>query len=175
MQRETSYENDNDNENEDENEMHPTLRLPDFDARVRLSPTSHLEEIWDTQRHRWVRLTPEEWVRQHFVNFLIKHHQYPTGRIGNEVSVKVGQLERRCDTVVFGNEGHPIMIVEYKSPAVSITQKVFDQIARYNIALQVDWLIVSNGLQHYCCHLLRAENRYEFVDTIPPYQQLLPR
>ncbi len=153
--------------------MHPTLNLPSFDSRLRLSPTTRLEEIWDTQRRRWVRLTPEEWVRQHFVHFLLEQHQYPAGRIGNEVSIQVGQLERRCDSVVFGNDGQPVMIVEYKAPSVQITQKVFDQIARYNIALQVDWLIVSNGLQHYCCHLLRHENRFEFLPGVPTYDQIV--
>ncbi len=153
--------------------MHPQLNLPSFDSRLRLSPTTRLEEIWDTQRRRWVRLTPEEWVRQHFVHFLLEQHQYPAGRIGNEVSIQVGQLERRCDSVVFGNDGQPVMIVEYKAPSVQITQKVFDQIARYNIALQVDWLIVSNGLQHYCCHLLRGENRFEFLPGVPAYDQIV--
>ena len=149
--------------------MHSPLNLPTYEPRLRLSPSSKLEEIWDPQRSKWVRLTPEEWVRQHFVYFLIGTHQYPAGRIGNEVQIRVGQMEKRCDTVVFGNEGEPIMIVEYKSPSVKITQKVFDQIARYNIALKVDWLIVSNGLQHFCCHLLRDEHRFEFVEEIPAY------
>lgn len=152
--------------------MQPMLNLPQFDCRLRLSPTTRLEEIWDTQRRKWVRLTPEEWVRQNFVHFLINQKGYPAGRIGNEVSIKVGQLERRCDSVVFGREGEPVMIVEYKAPSVQITQKVFDQIARYNIALQVDWLIVSNGMQHYCCHLLRDQHKFEFVSEIPKSEEL---
>ncbi len=153
--------------------MQPQLNLPAYDCRLRLSPKTKLEEIWDTQRKKWVRLTPEEWVRQHFIHFLMDHYHYPAGRLGNEVPIRVGQLERRCDTVIFGNEGEPVMIVEYKAPTVQISQKVFDQIARYNIALQVDWLIVSNGLQHYCCHLLRDEHRFEFVEGIPEYSQIL--
>lgn len=153
--------------------MQPQLNLPAYDCRLRLSPKTKLEEIWDTQRKKWVRLTPEEWVRQHFIHFLLEHYQYPAGRLGNEVPIRVGQLERRCDTVIFGNEGEPVMIVEYKAPGVQISQRVFDQIARYNIALQVDWLIVSNGLQHYCCHLLRDEHRFEFVEGIPEYSQIL--
>lgn len=153
--------------------MQLRLNLPAFDSRQRISPTTKLEEIWDTQRRKWVRLTPEEWVRQHFVHYLVAHLGFPAGRIGNEVSIQVGQLERRCDSVVFDNAGKPAMIVEYKAPSVQITQKVFDQIARYNIALQVDWLIVSNGMQHYCCHLLRDEHRFEFVEGIPPYPQIV--
>lgn len=153
--------------------MNTPLNLPSYECRQRLSPTSHLEEIWDTQRKKWVRLTPEEWVRQHFIHFLIEHYNYPAGRIGNEIPIKVGQLEKRCDSVVFGNQGEPLMIIEYKAPSVQITQKVFDQIARYNITLQVDWLIVSNGLQHYCCHLLRNENRIEFLKGVPQYEDML--
>ncbi len=154
--------------------MHEPLNLPPYDCRTRLSPKTELEEIWDTQRKRWVRLTPEEWVRQHFVHFLITQQGFPAGCIGNEIAIKVGLLEKRCDSVVFGKEGQPILIVEYKAPTVPITQKVFDQISRYNITLNVDWLIVSNGLQHYCCHLNRSAQRFEFLQELPRYEQLLP-
>jgi len=149
-----------------------TLNLPAYEARLRRNPESQLEEIWDTQRRRWVRLTPEEWVRQHFVHFLIDYCQYPAGCVGNEIAIKVGKLERRCDTVVFGNEGQPLMIVEYKASSVQLTQAVFNQISRYNIALQVDWLVVSNGLNHYVCHLNREAQSWEFLQVIPAYQAL---
>lgn len=152
--------------------MNTPLNLPAYDCRTRISPKTQSEEIWDTQRKRWVRLTPEEWVRQHFVHFLISHQGFPSGCIGNEMSIKVGQLEKRCDSVVFGTDGQPKLIVEYKAPSVTITQKVFDQISRYNITLQVDWLIVSNGLQHYCCHLLREKNQFEFVPQLPRFEDL---
>jgi len=151
------------------------LNLPSYDVRTRINPNNSLEEIWDTQRRRWVKLTPEEWVRQHFVHYLIGTMNYPSGRIGNEVSIRVGQLERRCDSVVFGDVGEALMIVEYKASSVRLTQEVFDQVSRYNIALQVDWLLVSNGLQHYCCHLNREANRWEFLPTIPDYQALSQR
>lgn len=152
--------------------MKEALNLPAFDVRLRISPKTQLEEIWDTQRKRWVRLTPEEWVRQHFVHFLISEQGFPSGCIGNEMSIKVGQLEKRCDSVIFGKDGKPLMIVEYKAPTVAITQKVFNQISRYNITLQVDWLIVSNGLQHYCCHLNREQNRFEFLPQLPRFEEL---
>lgn len=148
------------------------LNLPTFDARRRLNSETQTEEIWDSQRRRWVKLTPEEWVRQHFVHFLIDICQYPAGRIGNEISINVGKLDKRCDTVVFGEEGQPLMIIEYKATTVELTQKVFNQISRYNIALQVDWLVVSNGLQHYICHLDREENRWLFSPKMPAYQDL---
>lgn len=152
--------------------MYEPLNLPAFDYRTRLSPKTQQEEIWDTQRRRWVRLTPEEWVRQHFVHFLISEQGFPAGCIGNEIAIKVGQLEKRCDSVVFGKEGQPILIIEYKATTVPITQKVFDQISRYNITLNVDWLIVSNGLQHYCCHLNRDVQRFVFLKELPRYEQL---
>lgn len=149
------------------------LNLPSFGIRTRKNPETNLEEIWDTQRRKWVKLTPEEWVRQHFVHYLIGPCAYPAGHIGNEVSIKVGKLERRCDTVVFGNTGEPLMIIEYKASTVQLTQETFDQVSRYNIALKVDWLVVSNGMQHYCCHLNRAENRWEFLQGIPAYLELM--
>jgi type I site-specific restriction-modification system R (restriction) subunit len=149
-----------------------SLNLPSYAVRLRQNPTNSQQEIWDTQRRRWVKLTPEEWVRQHFVHFLIDYFNYPAGRIGNEIAIKVGKLERRCDSVVFGDNGEPLMIVEYKATTVQLTQQVFNQISRYNIALQVDWLLVSNGLQHYCCHLNREANRWEFLQEIPGYQEL---
>ena len=152
--------------------MKEALNLPAFDVRLRISPKTQLEEIWDTQRKRWVRLTPEEWVRQHFVHFLISEQGFPSGCIGNEMSIKVGQLEKRCDSVIFGKDGKPLMIVEYKAPTVAITQKVFNQISRYNITLQVDWLIVSNGLQHYCCRLNREQNRFVFLPQLPRFEEL---
>ncbi|MBR5068407.1 MAG: type I restriction enzyme HsdR N-terminal domain-containing protein [Bacteroidales bacterium] len=151
------------------------LNLPTFDVRTRQNPKNSQQEIWDTQRRRWVKLTPEEWVRQHFVHFLIEVMGYPSGRIGNEVCIRVGQLERRCDSVVFGDEGEALMIVEYKATSVRLTQDVFDQVSRYNIALQVDWLVVSNGIQHYCCHLNREANRWEFLPEIPSYPVLTQR
>lgn len=153
--------------------MHETLNLPAFDCRLRLSPKTQQDEIWDTQRKRWVRLTPEEWVRQHFVHFLISNQGFPSGCIGNEIAIKVGQLEKRCDSVVFGKDGLPVMIIEYKATTVPITQKVFDQISRYNIALNVDWLIVSNGLQHYCCHLNHEKHQFEFLPQLPHYEQVM--
>lgn len=153
--------------------MRTELNLPTFDYRLRQSPKNQQEEIWDSQRKRWVKLTPEEWVRQHFVHFLISEQGFPAGCIGNELSIKVGQLEKRCDSVVFGSDGLPLMIIEYKAPTVPITQKVFNQISRYNITLQVDWLIVSNGLQHYCCHLLREKNQFEFLPQLPRFENLI--
>lgn len=148
------------------------LNLPQFEFRRRQNIDLGFEEIWDAQRRRWVKLTPEEWVRQNFVRFLIDVVHYPAGRIGNEIPIRVGQLEKRCDTVVFGDDAKALMIVEYKATNVTITQQVFDQICRYNLTLKVDWLVVSNGLQHYICHFNRSAQQWEFLREIPAYQVL---
>ncbi len=151
---------------------YPELNLPMCELKIRLNPETRVEEVFDTQRKKYVRLSPEEWVRQNFVSYLINFHGFPKGRVGNEISIRVGKMEKRCDSVVYDKTGRPIVIVEYKAPTVRLTQKVFDQIVRYDFALQVDYLIVSNGLFHYCCHLNRTLNRFEFLPAIPQWSQI---
>ena len=125
--------------------------------------------VFDVLRRKYVSLTPEEWVRQQFVHFLVNGKG---ACIGNEVSIRLGSTRKRCDTVVYGRHAEPLMIVEYKAPGVEITQQVFEQISRYNIRLRVQWLIVSNGLQHYCCHIDYSSGTYRFVEDIPPYSDI---
>ena len=150
----------------------PTLNLPPCELKTRLNPDTHVEEVFDAQRSKFVRLSPEEWVRQNFVHYLIDELGFPQGRLQNEVSIRVGMMEKRCDTVVYDICGRPALIAEYKAPTVRLTQKVFDQIVRYNFALQVDYLMVSNGLQHYCCRLNRSLNRFEFLRELPHWSQI---
>lgn len=147
--------------------------MTETEIRTRISPETGLEEVFDSQRHRWVRLTPEERVRQQFVHYLISRRNFPQGRIANEVPITVGRMNKRCDTVIYGNEGQPLVICEYKASTVTITQRVFDQILRYNYALQVPYLIVSNGLHHYCCRHDREQNRFEFLPDIPEYTEIV--
>ena len=130
--------------------------------------------ILDIIRRQYVALTPEEWVRQHFVHFLIHHKGYPQSLMANEVQLKLNGMSRRCDTVVYDRTLKPRVIVEYKAPTVNITQKVFDQICRYNMVLQVDYLIVSNGLAHYCCKVDNENQTYTFLQEIPVYEQEKP-
>ena len=151
---------------------YPKLNLPSFELKTRICSETGAEEVFDTQRKKYVRLTPEEWVRQHFVCHLIHTLGFPQGRIGNEIPIRVGRMEKRCDTVVYDKTGHPAVIVEYKAPTVPLTQKVFDQIVRYNFALQVDYLMVSNGLHHYCCRLNHQLNRFEFLPELPRWEQI---
>lgn len=129
--------------------------------------------ILDVIRRQYVALTPEEWVRQHFVHFLIEHKGYPQSLMANEVQLKLNGMSRRCDTVVYDRALRPRVIIEYKAPSVSITQRVFEQICRYNMVLQVDYLIVSNGLAHYCCKVDYATRSYTFVEDIPEYSNIV--
>jgi predicted type IV restriction endonuclease len=117
-------------------------------------------------------LTPEEWVRQHFVHYLIEHKGYPAGLIGNEVELNVGEKKLRCDTILYNKVAQPQMIIEYKAPQIKLQQKTFDQISAYNLLLKVDYLIVSNGMQHICCRMDYEIQKYCFIEDIPNYQEL---
>lgn len=146
------------------------LNLPSFDAKI--SKTDRSTIIFDRLRRKYVSLTPEEWVRQHFVNYLIVEKNYPASLIANEAKINLNSLSRRCDTVVYNSRLDPLVILEYKSPDVKITQEVFDQIVRYNIVLRVKYLIVSNGLSHYCCEMDYENQTFRYVNEIPDYDQL---
>lgn len=146
------------------------LNLPP--AQLRTVQRDGKTVVFDILRKRYVALTPEEWVRQHFVHFLIHHLHYPATLLGNEVSITLNGLSKRCDTILLGTDGQPRMIIEYKRPSVTLTQRVFDQIWRYNLVLRVEWLIVSNGLQHVVCHFDAEKGTYEFVSQMPDYGEL---
>ena len=130
-------------------------------------------QIFDRLRQRFVALTPEEWVRQHFVNFLIEEKDYPLALMGNEISLELNGVKRRCDTLVAARDGSPLAVVEYKAPSINITQTTFDQIARYNMVLRAKCLMVSNGMSHYCCLFDNLSGTYTFLREIPPYPTLL--
>lgn len=148
------------------------LNLPEFEYKVKKREDGSWA-IWDRLRERWVALTPEEWVRQHFVEWLITDKGFPAALMGNEVSLTQNGISRRCDTVVGDRTGQPLVIVEYKAPSINITQKVFDQIVRYNMVLKARYLMVSNGLVHYCCQIDYEKNSYRFLEEIPCYESLV--
>ena len=149
----------------------PELNLPSFDKKVIQKEGKPF--IFDIIRRQYVALTPEEWVRQHFVHFLISEKGYPQSLMANEVQLKLNGMSRRCDTVAYDRTLRPRVIVEYKAPTVNITQQVFDQICRYNMVLQVDYLIVSNGLAHYCCKVDNTTHTYTFLKDIPSYEEVV--
>jgi hypothetical protein len=147
-----------------------SLNLPSYDAKIRKNGSSM--EIYDSLRRKYVALTPEEWVRQHFVNWLISYKEYPTSLMANEAGIKLNSLTRRCDTVVYDQHLDPLMIIEYKESNISITQDVFDQIVRYNTVLKVQYIVVSNGVKHYCCKMNYEKQSYDFLTDIPNYREL---
>ena len=146
------------------------LNLPKFSVKV--TEKAGKPSIWDPVRRKFVALTPEEWVRQHFVNYLVTEKNYPQELLANEVAVKLNGTSKRCDTVAYNRFLAPLMIIEYKAPSINITQKVFDQITVYNMLLHVDYLIVTNGLQHYCCKMDYASKKYLFLTEIPDYKNI---
>lgn len=147
-----------------------SLNLPGFTPKV--AEKDGKRTIFDPVRRKYVALTPEEWVRQHFVNYLVTARNYPKDLLANEVMVKLNGTSKRCDTVVYDRFLVPLVIVEYKAPHIPITRSVFDQIARYNMVLRVGYLIVSNGISHYCCKIDYDSQTYAFLDGIPAYDEL---
>jgi hypothetical protein len=147
------------------------INLPPYEIKLR--EQNGRRQIFDFLRRRYVALTPEEWVRQHFVHFLIEQKGYPKGLLANEVEQKIGDKKLRCDTLLYTKDLQPNMIIEYKAPEIAITQRVFNQITVYNFLLHVDYLIVSNGRQHYCCRMDYEKNSWEFLNEIPNYSSLL--
>ncbi|MDD7304445.1 MAG: type I restriction enzyme HsdR N-terminal domain-containing protein [Prevotellaceae bacterium] len=147
------------------------LNLPPASLRISQGQDGRLR-VFDILRRRHVTLTPEEWVRQHFIHYLITHKGYPAALLANEVSLSLNGLQRRTDSVLYDRQAQPRMLIEYKAPSVALSQKVFDQISRYNITMRVPYLIVSNGLQHYCCSINYEEGNYRFLREIPSYGEL---
>ena len=146
------------------------LNLPTYPIKVVERDKKQL--IFDFLRRKYVALTPEEWVRQHFVHYLTEHKGYPQGLLGNEIELRIGEKRLRCDTILYNKVAEPQMIIEYKAPSIQLQQKTFDQISVYNLLLKVDYLIVSNGLQHYCCKMDYTNKKYYFLEDIPDYQKL---
>ena len=146
------------------------LNLPRYEISVKRN--GERLTIFDFLRRRHVALTPEEWVRQHFVHFLVEHKGYPKGLLANEVELSVGEKNLRCDSILYDPSLKPRMIVEYKAPSVVVTQKVFQQIATYNLLLHVDYLVVSNGLTHYCVKMDYDNKKYLFLYNIHDYKNL---
>jgi hypothetical protein len=144
------------------------LNLPEYN--IKIAERNGKKVIFDILRRKYVALTPEEWVRQHFVHFIIEKKGYPQTLIANEVELKIGNKSLRCDSVLYDRNMQPRMIIEYKSPSIELQQKVFNQISTYNLLLKVDYLIVSNGMQHYCCKMDYENHKYIFLEEIPDYE-----
>lgn len=128
--------------------------------------------IRDAVRRKYVRLTPEEWVRQHLVRYLTEALGYPLGLLAVEKQFAASGGPRRADLVVYGRDGRPRLIAECKAPEVKLTQAVFDQVSRYNTVALAPHLLVTNGRTHYCWTVDREAGRYRFLEAIPPFAAL---
>ena len=148
--------------------MTQKLNLPEYSFRIKKEEEK--EYIFDDLRKKFVRLSPEEWVRQNFIAFLLKEKNYPRSLLAVEASVTINQNKLRADLIVYKRNGKPALVVEFKAPSVKISQLTFDQIVRYNMQLKVEFLVVSNGLNHYCCKIDYLKNSFTYLQEIPDYK-----
>ncbi len=147
-----------------------TLNLPG--AALRIRNKGEKQEVFDGVRKKFVALTPEEWVRQHFIHYLADHRNVPRSLIAVETSLRYHRLNKRSDIVVYGKEGKPCLIVECKGPEVEVTQAVFDQVAMYNMALKVPFLVVTNGMVHFACYIDHVSGKISFLKEIPEFGEM---
>lgn len=146
------------------------LNLPPYDYKLREAQGRRV--IYDVLRRKWVALTPEEWVRQHFVHYLVDCKHYPAGRMANEVELQIGNKRVRCDSILYDKSLRPLMIIEYKAPEIGITRRVISQITAYNVIVRARYLAVSNGRQHLCLRMDYASGAYTFLDGMPEYAEM---
>lgn len=146
------------------------INLPSFKCIIR--EEDGVQKIFDSFRMKYVQLTPEEWVRQHFIHFLVSEKAYPKGLLMVEKELNIHGLKRRPDLVVFNRNGEPKLIAEFKAPKIRIDEKVFFQIAMYNKKLNVPFLILSNGLEHFCAKVNDINGKPEFTDDFPSFDEL---
>lgn len=143
----------------------PELNLPSYPAKIVAREGKNY--IYDEIRKKEIVLTPEEWVRQNFIHFLINYHNYSKNYIKIEKQIKVNDRLKRFDGLVYDKNGNPIVLIECKAPEVKITQATFSQIATYNMTLQVPYLIVTNGMNHFICEIDFENNTYHYLSEIP--------
>lgn len=147
------------------------LNLPQYSFRITGKPGE--EMIFDMVRRKYVRLTPEEWVRQNFIMYLAEEGGYPVGLMGVEVTFTLNRLKKRADILIHNREGKPVMIIECKSYDVALDEKVFDQVVTYNMQFRVPYLVVTNGLVNYACKIDTENNSWHYIMVIPQYEELV--
>ncbi|MCF6356479.1 MAG: type I restriction enzyme HsdR N-terminal domain-containing protein [Draconibacterium sp.] len=143
------------------------LNLPEYSFRTKIENGKQF--IFDSIRKKFVVLTPEEWVRQNFIRYLKDEKKYPETLMAVEKQIKVNGKQRRFDLLIYSRNGQPYLIVEFKAPNVKISQDAFDQVVRYNMALRVEKVIVSNGLQHFACQIDYIKNSFVYLPEIPEF------
>ncbi|MCU4189145.1 type I restriction enzyme HsdR N-terminal domain-containing protein [Flavobacterium sp. HXWNR29] len=144
------------------------LNFPAYSFRFKNSENK--VSIFDEIRKKFILLTPEEWVRQHVIHFLLQDKKYPKSYINVEKLIKINDLSKRYDGVVFQPNGEIFLLIECKAPEVPISQQTFDQIARYNLVLKAKYLMVTNGLNHYFCQMDFENEKYVFLKELPEYK-----
>ena len=144
------------------------LNLPPY--QFKLKQQGIRTQIFDAVRKKYVVLTPEEWVRQNFLQFLIQDKKFPASLIAVEAGLKYNQLKKRMDVLVYDKNGAPYLMVECKAPDVKITQAAFDQIASYNMVFKVKYLVVTNGINHFCCMMDYTSNTYSYLENVPIFE-----
>jgi len=144
------------------------LNLPSYNFRIKKEEGSKIN-IFDTVRKKFVLLTSEEWVRQNFIRYLIHEKKYPQSLMAVEKQISLNRKLFRFDLVVYGRNGKPLLVAEFKSPETKINQGTFDQAVRYNMALKVKIIIVSNGLQHFVCEIDYDTMSYKYLNEVPGY------
>ncbi len=145
------------------------LNFPSYKFRIKNSENK--TQIFDEIRKKFVVLQPEEWVRQHCLHYLIKEKKYPISLINVEKELYVHHQKKRYDIVIYNNNGSVFCIVECKAPNVLINQKVFDQIAQYNLTLDTSFMMITNGIHHYYCTMDKSKKSYQFLESLPDYLQ----
>lgn len=143
------------------------LNLPNYEFRY--STKNNRNYIFDQVRKRFVLLTPEEWVRQNFIRYLVNEKKYPESLMAVEKQLYMYDKLFRFDLVVYRRTGKPLLIAEFKAPGVKISQAAFDQVVRYNMSLKVERVVVSNGLQHYVCEINYDTSEYRFLQEVPDF------
>lgn len=143
------------------------LNLPAYQFSIKTLNLKYY--IFDFIRKRYVLLTPEEWVRQNFIRYLTTEKKYPSSLMAVERQIEINGKLFRFDLLIYNKKGDPLLIAEFKAPEVTVNQKVFDQVVRYNMALKVKLVIISNGMQHYVCQVDYITNSYKFLQEVPFY------
>ena len=146
------------------------LNLPKYSFKFKEIDNSNF--IFDDFRRKYIKLTPEEWVRQNFIQYLISEKKYPKSLIAVEKEIMVNNLKKRFDAIIFNKKGDARVIIEFKAPNIKLKQDVFNQISIYNLNLRCDYLIVSNGLNHYCIKVDFNNNSFNFLDEIPSFDDI---
>ena len=149
-----------------------TLNLPTYSFTIKSDKDRSF--IFDAIRRKYVLLTPEEWVRQHFIQYLVQDKGFPASLIAVEKEFSFNRMKKRTDILAYNRQGEPVLLVECKSPAVPVTRAVFDQIGLYNLSYNVPWLVVTNGMKHYCCRFEGTKAGYQFTDRIPEWNDIQP-